>query len=36
MSVVVLAEFKNKKEADLVVENISQLRSGKIVSRGKE
>ncbi|HMI66328.1 MAG TPA: hypothetical protein VK517_09850 [Cyclobacteriaceae bacterium] len=36
MSAVLLAEFKNKKDADLIVELIGQLRSGKVLSRGKD
>lgn len=35
MGAVLIAEFKNKKEADLVVELIGQMRSGKVLSRGK-
>ena len=36
MSAVLLVKFKKKKDADLIVELISQLRSGKVLSRGKD
>ena len=36
MSAVLLAEFKNKKDVDLIVKLINQLRSGKVLSRGKD
>jgi hypothetical protein len=36
MSAVLLAEFKNKKDADLIVKLISQLRPGRVLSRGKD
>jgi hypothetical protein len=36
MSALLLAEFKNKKDADLIVKLISQLRSGRVLSSGKD
>jgi hypothetical protein len=35
-SVLLLAEFKNKKNADLIEALIGQLSSGKVLSRGKD
>ena len=36
MSALLIAEFKSKKEAELVAELISNLRTGTVLQKGKD